>query len=111
MIYPQAGRLSYERSIFMKILAIEKELDKKPAADMAPLLEREARRAWELYQSGTFREIYFMQEHRLAVIMLEAENAAEAKKALDSLPLVKEGYIDFDVMPLAPYPGFARLFK
>ncbi len=95
----------------MKILAIEKDRAKKSPGDLKPLLEKEARRAWELYQSGVFREIYFMRDHRLAVIIMEAEDADAAKKALDTLPLVREGYISFDVMPLAPYPGFARLFK
>ena len=75
------------------------------------LMENEARRAWELTQSGVFREMYFMNDRPLAVIMLEADNVDAAKKALDSLPLVREKLIDFDLFPLAAYPGFARLFK
>ena len=31
--------------------------------------------------------------------------------AVDSLPLVAAGLIDFDLVPLKPYPGFARLFR
>jgi muconolactone delta-isomerase len=90
----------------LKILAIEKEPGKKAGGDITPLLEKEARRAWELYQSGVFREIYFVRDRPLAVIILEANDVDEAKKALSSLPLVREGFIDFDVLPLAPYPGF-----
>ena len=95
----------------MKILAIEKELGKNRVDDMTRLMEKEARRAWELYQSGIFREIYFAQDRPLAIIIIEAESVDDAKKALATLPLVEAGYIDFDVVPLAPYPGFARLFK
>jgi muconolactone delta-isomerase len=95
----------------MKILAIEKELGKKSAGDMKPILKKEARRAWELYRSGIFREIYFVQDRPLAIIIMEADTVDDAKKVLASLPLVEAGYIDFDVIPLAPYPGFARLFK
>jgi hypothetical protein len=29
---------------------------------------------------------------------------------LGTLPLVKAGLISFELMPLVPYPGFARLF-
>ncbi len=75
------------------------------------LLEQEARRAWELCQSGIFREMYFMRDRPLAVIILEEDSIEAAKKALDSLPLVREKVIDFDIMPLVPYPGFARLFR
>ena len=34
----------------------------------------------------------------------------EAKGLLDTLPLVKERVIAFDVIPLVPYSGFSRLF-
>lgn len=95
----------------MKLLAIEKELVTKTAGTDRALFEREARRAWELTQSGIFREMYFMRDRPLAVVILEADSVEAAKKALDSLPLVEEKIIDFDIMPLAPYPGFARLFK
>jgi len=95
----------------VKLLAIEKELVTKTAGTDKALFEREARRAWELTQSGIFREMYFMRDRPLAVIILEADSVEAAKKALDSLPLVQEKIIDFDIMPLAPYPGFARLFK
>jgi muconolactone delta-isomerase len=74
-------------------------------------LTEEARRAWALYQSGVFREIHFVQDRPIAVIILEANDAETVKKALSSLPLVEAGYIDFDVMPPVPYPGFTRLFK
>ena len=95
----------------MKILVIEKELKSKTDGPDPSLMEREARRAWELTQTGIFREMYFLRDRPLAVIILEADTVEAAKKALDSLPLVREKFIDFDILPLAPYPGFARLFK
>ena len=30
---------------------------------------------------------------------------------LDTLPLVRAGLITFELVPLAPYPGLARLFE
>jgi hypothetical protein len=42
---------------------------------------------------------------------LECRDATEANDILDSLPLVKAGLIAFDLIPLVPYPGFARLFE
>jgi len=30
---------------------------------------------------------------------------------LATLPLVKEGLITFEIIPLAAYPGFSRLFE
>jgi muconolactone delta-isomerase len=94
----------------MKILAIEKELPGASAEKFKPYTKVEALRAWELYQSGIIRELYFRQDRKEAVLVLECRDIKEAESVLDSLPLVKEKLIAFDLIPLIPYPGFARLF-
>lgn len=94
----------------MKILALERERPNATAGQFGPHLRAEAARVWELYQAGVVREIYFSQDRREAVLILECADGAEAQQVLDSLPLVKAGLITFDIIPLMPYPGFARLF-
>jgi hypothetical protein len=95
----------------MKILAIEKDAEGVTEADFTPHMKSEARRAWELYQSGVFREMYFTKgDDPVAVIMMESDSVEQAREALGTLPLVKAGLISFELMPLVPYPGFARLF-
>lgn len=56
------------------------------------------------------REIYFRDDQPTAVLVLECAAVAEAIDVLKTLPLVEAGLITFDVIPLRPYPGFARLF-
>lgn len=94
----------------MKILAIEKEVPGATAEEFKPHLKAEAARAWELYQAGVFRELYFRQDWPGAVLILECADVEEANKTLGTLPLVQQKLIAFDVIPLVPYPGFARLF-
>ena len=94
----------------MKILAIEKEMPGLTREHFEPHLKAEAARAWELYQAGVLRELYFDQDRHVAVLMLECADVTEAQQVLATLPLVKEGRITFDLLPLAPYPGFGRLF-
>lgn len=94
----------------MKILAIERELPNVKDSDYQPFLEAEARKAWELQQEGLIRELYFTDEH-CAVLILEARDKAHAREIVDKLPLVQQKLIDFDLMTLTAYPGFARLFK
>ena len=43
--------------------------------------------------------------------MLESESVKEAGRILATLPLVEAGLIDFELIPLTAYPGFARLFE
>ena len=95
----------------MKILALERELPGSTGDRFQPLLKDEARRVWELQQSGTLREIYFHAEEHTAILMLECAHAEEARHLLSTLPLVQAGLIDFVLIPLAPYDGFARLIE
>ncbi|MCK6622560.1 MAG: superoxide dismutase [Calditrichaceae bacterium] len=94
----------------MKILAIEYEKAGVRAEEFAPHLKAEAARLWELYQSGIVRELYFRQDRHSAVLILECPGIKEAEEVLNTLPLVTEGLITFEIIPLIPYPGFSRLF-
>ncbi len=95
----------------MMILALEKQSDTVDQPSCAPFLEEEARRVWEIYCGGALRQIFFRADRRSAVLILECESVEAARELLDSLPLVREGLIGFELIPLAPYPGFGRLFK
>lgn len=95
----------------MKILAIEH--DPSHTRDnqfTSELLHAEARRAWELHQAGIIRELYFRADRHEAVLMLECADVDEARSVLNTLPLVREKLIGFELIPLKAYPGFARLF-
>lgn len=94
----------------MKILAIEKEIPGVTDDAFRPHLKEEAARVWELYQAGLIRELYFRQDQPNAVLVLECADAEEAQELFNTLPLVKEGLIAFEIIPLTPYPGFSRLF-
>jgi muconolactone delta-isomerase len=95
----------------MKILAIEHDLpDVNDSQFTETLLQAEARCAWELHQAGILRELYFRADRDEVVLVLECANVAEARGVLDTLPLVREKLIEFEVIPLTAYPGFARLF-
>jgi hypothetical protein len=95
----------------MKILAIEKETSGVTAEQSKSYLKAEAAKVWQLYQAGIFRELYFRQDQPSAVLMLECTNMAQAISILNSLPLVQQGLIAFEIIPLKPYPGFSRLFE
>ena len=94
----------------MKILAIEKEMPGVTDTDYKPYLEAEAWKAWELQQQGLIREMYFTNDD-CAVLVLEADNKDHVRQIIDQLPLVQNKLIDFELLALTAYPGFARLFK
>ena len=94
----------------MKIIALEKELPGATTDQFASLAEAEARRVWELIQTEVITEIFFRRDQNTAVIILDCEDLQDAQQTLSSLPMVESGLIDFDLIPLMPYPGLERLF-
>lgn len=95
----------------MKILAIEKEIAGVDENKLRSLLKPEAMQVWNLYKNGTLREIYFTQNDHRAVLILECESETAAIEILNTLPLVKEKLILFQILPLQAYDGFERLFN
>jgi hypothetical protein len=95
----------------MKVLALEREVSGVTEDRFTEeILEAEARQAWNLYQAGVLRELYFSADTHEAVLVLECDSAEEARRQLAELPLMRAGLIDFRIVPLVAYPGFARLF-
>ncbi len=92
----------------MKLLALEIDIPGRKADPKALLAE--ARRVWQLLQEDTIREIYFRADRPAAVLVLECGSVAEAEEILATLPLVQAGAVSFELIPLRPYPGLARLF-
>lgn len=94
----------------MKIIAISSNVPGVSNEQFVAHLKPEALRVWEMMQANLLREIYFRADESSAVLIFECASADEAQALLDSLPLVQERLITFDVIPLVPYPGLARLF-
>ena len=96
----------------MRILAIERPVPGvSPEQFTAEMAASEARSVWQLNQQGVIRDLYFRADHAAAVLVLESADVAEASTVLAMLPLVQAGLIEFEVIPLRAYPGFARLFE
>lgn len=94
----------------MKIIALSSDVPGVTEDQFPPHLKAEALRVWELYLSGVLREIHFRADQSSAVLILECASVEAANELLHTLPLVRENLITFEIIPLAPYPGFARLF-
>ncbi len=95
----------------MRILAMEKAGPAAAHGDMKRFLPAEARRVWELQQRDQLREVWFTVPDRRAVLLLECASVEEAGGLLATLPLVREGFIAFDLLALRPYDGFERMFR
>ena len=76
-------------------------------AQFAPLLDAEAERVRELYGEGFIRQIWMRGDTPGALIMIEADDEAEAIETLHTLPLHQAGMLELvALVPLKPYRAF-----
>ena len=76
--------------------------------DFAEVEGREEARLQELYAAGRARQAWALDTAtRGAAVLYEVDSAAELEELNGSVPMVQRGYSEYQVYPLAPYPGFA----
>lgn len=94
----------------MKFLAMSRRIDGAGAQQVATHAVAEALQAFRLMRIGVFEQLYFSPDWKGAVLVIQAETRDAAQLALDSLPMVRERAIEFDLWQLDPYDHYHRLF-
>jgi muconolactone delta-isomerase len=93
----------------MQFLSISRRrTDAFPLEAFTPeLVGGEGQRVKELYVAGVLRQVWKRADVGGAAILWEAASEAEARAAIESLPLFKAGMLEIVAfVPLEPYAGF-----
>jgi hypothetical protein len=88
----------------MRILALDRVVPSATLEKMRPFFKQEAQCAYSMYKEGRIRELFFRTDRPGAAMLLECEDTTDARRLLDELPLVQAGLIDFELIPLGPFP-------
>jgi hypothetical protein len=78
---------------------------------LGPLMKPEAAKAWDMMASDALRSIHYIKGPVAAVLSFEAGDEKEVEARVSQLPLVEAGLVNVEVLPLAPFTGFAALFS
>ena len=95
----------------MKVLAVLTLAPDAPLERIRAELADELRGSWTLYATGVLRESYATEDPRRVVFVLEAADAAAARRELAPLPLVAAGMFNIECMELRPFVNWSRLFS
>lgn len=104
-----AGAIRVFYNLDMQFLSVSRRrTDAFPPEAFTPeLTGGETARVKELYAAGTARQVWARADAGGAAILWEAADEAEARAALESLPLYRAGMLEVVVfVPLKPYAGF-----
>jgi muconolactone delta-isomerase len=92
----------------MQFLTVSRRRTERFAdTDFAALAEEEKAQARALYAEGFIRQIWQRGDVAGACIVVEADSEAYVRERLNTLPLYQAGMIEFSIIPLKPYAGFA----
>jgi muconolactone delta-isomerase len=94
----------------VQYLVVMRQKPDATADKLATLAKPEAAKAWEMLAADALRSIHFIKGPTGAVLMFEADDQKEVEAHVGRLPLVGAGLVTVEVLPLAPFTGFAALF-
>jgi hypothetical protein len=94
----------------MQVLVIARVKPGIPVEQVLPFVSAEAAQAWEFYASEQIRQMYYIADMSGAVMLWEGETVESVTQEVQKLPMVKEGILTCEIIPLKPYTGFASLF-
>ena len=78
-------------------------------SDFPKIEQQEEEQAQDLYMEGGLRQVWALDtKTKGAAVLFEAESPKDLQKMIDSFPLIKVDYADYQIWPLAPYPVFAK---
>lgn len=78
-------------------------------ADFMELEMKEQAQAQVLYGEGGLRQVWALDtKEKGAAVLFEATSLDHLQQMIDSFPLIEVDYADYHILPLAPYPAFAK---
>ncbi len=78
-------------------------------ADFMEMEIKEQAQAQVLYAEGGLRQVWALDTmEKGAAVLFEATSPDHLQQMIDSFPLIEVDYADYQALPLAPYPAFAK---
>jgi hypothetical protein len=94
----------------MQVLVIARVKPGIPVEQVLPFVSAEAAQAWQFYASEQIRQMHYIADMSGAVMLWEGESMESVTHEVQKLPMVKEGILTCEILPLKPYTGYESLF-
>lgn len=94
----------------MKIQVMLQPAEGTKPEDLRVHVIEENKVVWELYKVDVIREMYFRGDGRGAVFVLESASVDAAKEAFSQLPMVRDGLLTTEFIPLNPFSQLEYAF-
>lgn len=95
----------------MKVLAIANIVKPITPEQRAEVMPREVPATLKLYLDSKIEQFWYRQDKPGVVFLMDAESVDAARAATDSLPLVQDGFAQYEFIPLGPLAPLGMLIQ
>ncbi|MDR5780862.1 hypothetical protein QCE63_15675 [Caballeronia sp. LZ065] len=95
----------------MKVLAIGNIVKPVTPEQRGQIMPREVPATLQLYLDAKIEQFWFRSDKPGVVFLMDVESVEAARAATSALPLVEEGFAEYEFMPLGPLAPLRLLIQ
>jgi hypothetical protein len=95
----------------MKVFAIGSIVRPVSDEDKKEIMPKEVPATLKHYLDGKIEQFWSRQDAPGVIFLMNVESVDQAKKELDSLPLVRGGFAKYDLLPVGPLAPMGLLIQ
>ncbi|WP_186078990.1 hypothetical protein [Burkholderia gladioli] len=95
----------------MKVLAIATIVKPVTPQQRADIMPREVPATLKLYLDGKIDQFWYRQDKPGVVFLMDADSVDSARAATNTLPLVADGFAEYEFIPLGPLAPLGSLIQ
>ncbi|PXA84956.1 hypothetical protein DMC47_38525 [Nostoc sp. 3335mG] len=95
----------------MKVFAIGSIVKPLTDAEREAVLAREVPHTLQLYLDGAIDQFWFRGDRPGPIFLMNADTAEAAKAIVDQMPIVAQGFAEYEYFPVGPLAPLGRLIQ
>ena len=95
----------------MKLIAIGNGIKPLTPENRQQIMPREVPATLKLYLDGKIEQFFFRTDKPGVVFLMNVESVEQAKETIEALPLVTEGHLQYEFMPVGPLVPLGLLLQ
>ena len=95
----------------MKVIAVANIVKPITPEERQRVIPREVPATLKLYLDGKIEQFFYRQDKPGVIFIMNVDSVAQAKTAIEALPLVTEGFAQYEFMQVGPLAPLGMLIQ
>jgi hypothetical protein len=103
--------LAVNRRVPMKVIAFGNIVKPVTPEQRAEIMPKEVPATLKHYLDGKIEQFFYRQDKPGVIFLMNVDSVEQAKATVEALPLTKEGYAQYDLIPVGPLAPLGLLIQ